>query len=378
MRRAALSVWIPTTSKPFTRCAMPLRIDMWLAPRRRRVLAQNRGRFAADTTREHVSSRIALTGTCAMFVGELIGPSTAIRPVASVTTREKAIVAGSRVAFVEAAIGSARPCRAAGVRSNCVGRVDLWTSVSVAAACWLFVGVSFSLLLSLRLCSCAWLARVCWLIVFLAYLLFFSFLSFARRLRLLAGLPGFRVFLLSFRTFPLPRRAGLGVVWLCFFVCRARAPSLAGVQRFGGSLSLHGGPLCAPSLRAKWPSVASASGDGDYARSARSLGFLANASSGSFVRQIRLQGFSRGFSHWVRVGQPVARDRAQFTLGDGSRRRRRRLHLRRSSRPTHAAVGCIAVRVSGTRQPIWCSAEAAPTGSVASHRRFVSSGGSQR
>ena len=128
MRRAALSAWIPTTLKPFARCAMPRRIEMWLAPRRRRVLAQNHGRFAADTTREHVNFRIALTGTCAMFVGELIGPSTAIRPVASATTRKKASVAGSRVAFVEAAIGSARPCRAAGVRSNCVGCVTFFVS----------------------------------------------------------------------------------------------------------------------------------------------------------------------------------------------------------------------------------------------------------
>ena len=86
----------------------------------------NHGRFAADTTREHVNFRIALTGTCAMFVGELIGPSTAIRPVASATTREKASAAGSRVVFVEAAIGSARPCRAAGVRSNCVGCVTFF------------------------------------------------------------------------------------------------------------------------------------------------------------------------------------------------------------------------------------------------------------
>ena len=64
---------------------------------------------------------MSVTGTCAAFVWELIGQSTAIRLVASATTMEKAIVDGSRVTFFEVAIEIAHPCCAAGTEGRIFG-----------------------------------------------------------------------------------------------------------------------------------------------------------------------------------------------------------------------------------------------------------------
>ena len=64
---------------------------------------------------------MSVTGTCAAFVWELIGQSTAIGLVASATTREKAIVDGSRVTFFEVAIEIAHLCCAAGAQGRIFG-----------------------------------------------------------------------------------------------------------------------------------------------------------------------------------------------------------------------------------------------------------------